>query len=217
MRFNKIDMDSWPRREYYRHYMDTVRCTYSATVNVDITGLYRAAKAGGLKLYPVLIWRTADTVNRFEFMRYNTDSRGDVGYYDTVHPSFTAKAKERGNFNVLYCPYDKDFGRFYRQCTRIIDRYAGLPRMYPQRDLPANCFDISAIPQLAFTSFDLELYTSGSWLAPIITTGKLIKEGGKVKIPFNIKVHHRVCDGMQLAGFFEALEARGQKGEDIHL
>ena len=29
--FTKIDMDSWERKEYFLHYYNDVRCTYSIT------------------------------------------------------------------------------------------------------------------------------------------------------------------------------------------
>ena len=51
MNFVKKDIDSLPRREYFRHYMDDVRCTYSMTINVDITGLYKRTKEKQLRLY----------------------------------------------------------------------------------------------------------------------------------------------------------------------
>ena len=38
--FSKIDMELWDRKEYFLHYYNDVRCTYSVTVNVDITEIY---------------------------------------------------------------------------------------------------------------------------------------------------------------------------------
>ena len=39
MAFHKIDLETWPRREYYEHYIQQVVCTYSITVRLDITRL----------------------------------------------------------------------------------------------------------------------------------------------------------------------------------
>ena len=56
MAFRLIDMESWPRREFYEHFIKEVVCTYSAVVNIDITALR------GQKLYPAMIWLLTRTV-----------------------------------------------------------------------------------------------------------------------------------------------------------
>ena len=61
--FHKIS-GHWPRQQHFRHYMDNVRCTYSLTVQVDITGLRGALKANGIKAYPAQIYMLASVVNR---------------------------------------------------------------------------------------------------------------------------------------------------------
>lgn len=37
MAFHPIDLETWPRREYYLHFTNDVRCTYSLTTRLDIT------------------------------------------------------------------------------------------------------------------------------------------------------------------------------------
>ena len=48
MAFRLIDMESWPRREFYEHFIKEVVCIYWAVVNIDITNLK------GQKLYPAM-------------------------------------------------------------------------------------------------------------------------------------------------------------------
>ena len=64
------------------------------------------------------------------------------------------------------------------------------------------CFDISSVPWIEFTSFNLNVFTPGTHLPPIFTTGKLIKENGKVQIPVSLQVHHSVCDGFHAGQCF---------------
>ena len=49
MAFHPIDLDSFPRKEHYLSFIGNNQCSYSMTVNVDITVL------GGQKLYPAMI------------------------------------------------------------------------------------------------------------------------------------------------------------------
>ena len=39
MAFQLIDIKTWDRREYYEHFIKEVVCTFSITVNLDITCL----------------------------------------------------------------------------------------------------------------------------------------------------------------------------------
>ena len=48
MRFDWIDKESWPRREYFEHYFQGLPCTYSMTVKLDITPILER----GYKLCP---------------------------------------------------------------------------------------------------------------------------------------------------------------------
>lgn len=37
--FKLIDKDNWKRKPYFDHYFSQIRCTYSITVNIDISGI----------------------------------------------------------------------------------------------------------------------------------------------------------------------------------
>ena len=46
MVFEKIDKNSWNRKEYFDHYFASVPCTYSMTVKVDITQIKEKGMKG---------------------------------------------------------------------------------------------------------------------------------------------------------------------------
>ena len=50
MEFRLIDLKRWKRKAYFTHYFESVPCTYSMTVKLDITTI----KTGKAKLYPTL-------------------------------------------------------------------------------------------------------------------------------------------------------------------
>ena len=82
MAFHPIDLDSFPRREHYLSFIGNNQCSYSMTVNVDITAL------GAYKLYPAMIWLLTRTVNEIpEFRMALVD--GVLGVYDDMHPAYT--------------------------------------------------------------------------------------------------------------------------------
>ena len=124
--FSKIDIESWERKEYFLHYYNDVRCTYSVTVNADITEIYNCVKDNGLRLYPTLIWWIANAVNHFQFLRFNHDDDGNIGYYNEVNPSFTFMPQGSEKFHVLWCKYDRSSRRSWvRACfTTLPSRFA---------------------------------------------------------------------------------------------
>lgn len=52
IKFNIINMDNWDRKECFEHYYNNAKCTYSLTVDMDITNLYKYIKKHNLRLYP---------------------------------------------------------------------------------------------------------------------------------------------------------------------
>lgn len=63
MAFKLIDFQKWERKEFFEHYTNEVVCTYSTTVNLDITNLKNT------KLYPALIWILTNAVNQLPAFR----------------------------------------------------------------------------------------------------------------------------------------------------
>ena len=60
MLFEKIDRNTWGRKEQFEHYFSNVPCTYSITVKLDITRI-RERK---IKLYPAMLYYLATVVKR---------------------------------------------------------------------------------------------------------------------------------------------------------
>ncbi len=75
------------------HFINEVRCTYSATVNLDITNLK------GQRLYPAMIWLLTQTVNLFPEFRTALTDEG-LGVYDKMHPAYTIFNRERKTRNM---------------------------------------------------------------------------------------------------------------------
>lgn len=61
--FKLIDTSSWKRKPYFDHYFNQIRCTYSITVNIDITNVLSFKDRNKVKLYPLLIYVISKAVN----------------------------------------------------------------------------------------------------------------------------------------------------------
>ena len=203
----------WPRQEHFQHYMNNLRCTYSLTIQIDITSLYPVLKARALKAYPVQIYLLATIVNRFPEFRMGLSDTGEPGYWDMLHPSYTVFNAENKTFSSIWTPYQADFLLFYKACRQDIEKYSPSTDFIPQKDMPPNVFNLSCLPWIDFTSFNLNVFTDGTHLLPIFHIGKYVEADGKILMPLALQLHHSACDGYHAGEFIAALRKMVQQYE----
>ena len=105
MGFTLIDIENWERREHYLHFFNEVRCSYSVSVNLDISNLK------GKQLYPTMIWLLTQAVNRMPEFRTTLTDKG-LGFFDTMHPAYTIFNQERKTFSGIWTEYQPDYQMF---------------------------------------------------------------------------------------------------------
>ena len=199
MAFRMIDMKTWERREFYEHFIKEVVCTFSFTVNVDIT------KLKGERLYPAMIWLLTKTVNEMPEFRTGLTAEGP-GIYDSMHPMYTVFNRENRNFSGIWSYYSADYGEFLKNYEADVAAYSSSTRYAPKAGTPENSFNISMVPWLEFTSCNINVYDDGKFLLPVFTMGKYFDREGKRLLPLAIQVHHAVCDGYHVGLFVEKLQ-----------
>jgi chloramphenicol O-acetyltransferase type A len=202
MCFQKIDLSTWNRKEYFLHYLHQVPCTYSATVQLDITNL-RNQK---VRLYPAMLYLLAKVVNRHEEFRMALNEQGEPGVFSQLHPSYTVFHKDTQMFSNLYTPYHPDPKVFFSRYEEDLATYGDLPSLSPQPDVPPNVFPVSMIPWMEFSSFSLHLQKGYDYLLPIFTMGKFHTQEGRTLLPLSLQVHHSVCDGFHASRFVQELQ-----------
>ena len=206
MKFKVIDISKWSRREYFEHYFNDVTCTYSMTLNLDLTALLQEIKKQEIKLYPTMIYLISRIVNRHEEFRTAIDANGNIGIFDLLHPSYTIFQKESETFTNIWSEYTPLFSEFYKRYLLDVQTYGGVKRFIGKPNEPSNIFTISGIPWISFTGLNLNLPKVTDYLLPIFTTGKYFEQGSKIWLPIAIKAHHAVCDGFHIARFVDELQ-----------
>ena len=199
MAFRLIDIENWERKEFYQHFINEVVCTYSAVVNIDITNLKRE------KLYPAMIWLLTKTVNDMPEFRTSLTPEG-LGIYDDMHPMYTVFNQENKNFSGIWSYYSQDYAEFLKRYEADAETYSQSTRYAPKAGTPANSFNISMVPWLEFTGFNINVFDEGKFLLPIFTMGKLFERDGRRLLPLAIQVHHAVCDGYHIGTFVAKLQ-----------
>lgn len=142
MTFDKIDRESWARKEYFEHYFSNTPCTYSMTVNMDITRI----KETGRKLYPVMLHCLTTVVNRHPEFRTAINENGELGIFNEMIPCYTVFHKDTETFSDIWTEYAPDLDDFcaaYKEDTLKFGSNAGLTG---KPDIPQNSFTVSMLP-----------------------------------------------------------------------
>ena len=201
MKFELIDIENWERREFYEHFINEVVCSYSVTVDIDITNLK------GRRLYPAMIWLLTKTVNEMPEFRTSLRAEG-LGIYDSMHPMYTVFNNENKNFSGIWSYFLEDYNEFLKNYEEDAGKYSRSTRYTPKAGTPENSFNISMLPWTEFRSVNINVYDEGKFLLPIFTMGKFFERDERRFLPLAIQVHHAVCDGYHVGMFVEKLQKK---------
>ncbi len=209
--FTPVDYARWPRRPWFEHYMHTSRCNYSLTWELDVTALVPRLKQRGQRFYPAMLYMLATVVNRHAEFRTALGPDGLPGVFSHMEVSYTLFRPESETFTVLWTAYNPDFAAFAEKFRRDAARWGGENAVLAKPEMPQNVFDVSSIPWITFTGFNLNLFSKGEHLLPIFTFGRYREQGEKILLPVSMQLHHAVCDAYhaaRFAGEVQALAAR---------
>lgn len=198
--FTPVDLAAWPRRAHYAHYLE-IDCSYSLTAEIDVTNL------AGEKFYPAMLWLITSAVNALPAFRMDRTAAG-LGVYDRMHPSYTIFHPENETFSAIWTPFHENYADFRAAYDADQAAFGKVQGFVTKPDRPDNSFDVSMLPWVPFTGFDLHVRPKTPWLRPIFTIGRRTERQGRAVVPVAAQVHHAVCDGYHVGQFFEQLSAR---------
>ena len=204
--FKPIDTSSWKRKPYFDHYFSQIRCSYSITVNIDITNVLSFKDRNKIKLYPLLIYVISKAVNKYEEFRTAINDRGEVGIWETLSPCYTVFHKDSESISNIWTEWNDDLNLFLSNFEQDSKRFGQIDRIDAKPNTPANVFPISSLPWTTFTGFNLNIFADGTYLLPIFTYGKYFKNGNRYLIPLSIQVHHAVCDGFHVSRLINEIQ-----------
>ena len=61
--YTVVDLSRWARKEHFEAFQTFAQCTFSQTVQLDITTLLKDINVVGWKIYPAIIFLLAKIVN----------------------------------------------------------------------------------------------------------------------------------------------------------
>ncbi|WP_300360528.1 chloramphenicol acetyltransferase [Fusobacterium sp.] len=193
--FNKIDFETWERKEHFNYYTNLVKTNYSLTAELDITLLLEKIKEKNLKFFPTMLFCIIKGVNQNKEFRTDYDNEGNLGYWDYVVPSYTIFHRDDKTFSDIWSEYDENFKIFYKNVIEDIEKYKDVKGIKAKSGRGKNFCPISCLPWLSFTSCADDTYTESKMLFPVITFGKYFEKHKKTFVPISIFINHAVADG----------------------
>lgn len=204
-KYQKIDMSTWPRREHFAYYRDSLKCGYTLTVRIDVTNIVKYAKEHKKRFYGCFIYAAAKTVNEMDSMRMVALPDGEAGIWEVSHPNFTVFHKDDETFSDLWTEYKPDFDDFYQEFERVTATYGENHGIKGRPDQPANFFCISCVPWLDFSGYSTH-HVGAPALFPIITFGKYTEADERYTLPVAVTISHASADGYHTSMFFKKLQ-----------
>lgn len=209
MDYKKIDLSTWDRSYYYDYFMkpeNFMRCRVGMTANIDITNLIFTIKKKGLRCYPTFTYLVSRVINGHDCFKY-AHYEGDLVLWDKLHVRYPMFNEDSKTVTSIWLEYYENFKIFYDKALGDIKKYGGMKDMYAKENFPPNFYDITSIPWVSFTDFQIDMYgTDGSWLLPFVAVGKFFHQDDKVLMPVALKVHHATCDGYHMGLFYNELQ-----------
>lgn len=200
MGFNIINMNTWDRKECFNHFFNNAKCTYSITVNIDITNLYSYIKTNKLRFYPTFTWVVSKVINNYQEFKMAFDEEGRLGFFDEIGPSYSVLNDKTKVMSDLYTSFNNVFANFYKDMENALNSYKQNTNF--TTNFQNNFFIVSCLPWFNYTSFNVNNEGSSPFLFPMVTWGKFFEEDNKIIMPVTIQVHHAVADGYHCSLFF---------------
>lgn len=212
MSFEVLNIDKWDRKETFNHFMSVANCSYSITVNIDITTLHEYIKKEKLRFYPTFTWIVTRAVNSQKEFRMGYNEEGLLGYFNKINPSYSVLSKTTNIMSDLSTDYNENFVDYYNEMCIVLDKFQ-IDNKYKTSFAP-NFFIVSCIPWLNYSSFNVNNHGDNPFLFPMVTWGKFRLENNKTYIPVTMQIHHAVADGYHCSLFYNKIEEIINKPEE---
>lgn len=195
-----IDLETWARREHFVKFSSFDHPHWGLCANVDVTALYEGAKRRDVPITVAIVYGIARSANEVpEFRQRIRD--GQVVEHAVVHPSITVLTA--GDlFGFCLMPYTVDFPAFAADACQ---RLEAAKRSRTLKDPPGrdDLLFMTALPWVAFTSFQHPMHLDPADSVPRFAWGKVEEHEGRRVMPLAVQGHHGLIDGIHVGRFYE--------------
>jgi len=198
-----IDIDTWNRRDLYKHFITLQDPIFGIVANVDVTKAYQKSKEENISFFALYLFASMKAINAIENFRYRIEE-GKVVCYPVIDASATI-IREDKTFGFSYIDFSDDLEVFVKNFELEKERILGSNILLPPKYTPA-CIYCSAIPWVNFTGHKEPFAGDNTFSIPQLAFGKFKKEADKLLMPVSVNVNHALMDGYHVGQFYEKFQ-----------
>ena len=199
----KIDIDTWIRKDHFKFFSTFGEPFFGVTVDLDCTATYKEAKEKAVSFFLLYLHKSLAAANAIEPFSYRIID-GEVWKYNNVNAAATIN-RPNGTFGFGYLDFYEDFNDFKLAADQEIEKVKATTGLIPSAS-GENVIHYSALPWLNFTSLSHARNFAFQDSCPKISFGKVRDENGKKIMPVSIHVNHALMDGFHVAQFVDAYQ-----------
>ena len=198
-----INLESWPRREHFRHFESMAYPHFSLCAQVELTTFYPYVKNKGISFNVAMVYVLARAANEIPEFRQRI-RQGEVVEHDIVHPSTTILGSQ-DLFSFCTINYSENFSTF---APRAAERIAYVQEHQTVADEPGqdDLLYMTAMPWVSFTSVVHPIDLNPADSVPRIAWGKYFQDGNSLKMPLGLQAHHALIDGIHVGRFYDKVQ-----------
>jgi len=197
-----INLDTWDRKDAYRHYISFDNPSFNLTAPLEIGALYDYCKQRKQNLYFSYLYLATRVVNEIKEFHYRIENK-EVVYYEKIDCAPTV-LDENKKLLFSHLNYNHNAQQFIKNSQEVTNKVLKDKILDPGDQL--SVIYATVIPWVAFTGLRHPVFNKGGNGIPVIAFGKIYEQGKHKFIPIALDVHHALMDGYHAGLFFEKLQ-----------
>jgi chloramphenicol O-acetyltransferase type A len=199
----KINIDTWIRKEHFNFFKNFEEPFYGVVVNIDCTTAFNFAKDNGLSFFWYYLHKSLTAVNDLENFKYRIYG-DEVMLYNQINAGPTI-GRSNGTFGFSYVDYHPSFEEFMTGAKKEIERVQNSTNLFaPNPD--DDIVHYSALPWVDFTSISHARSFSFPDSSPKMSFGKMTENNGRKTMPVSVHVHHALVDGLHVGQYIDLFQ-----------
>lgn len=198
----KLDIETWNRREHFNFFRKFEEPFYGVCVKVDCTAAYRSAKAQGVSFFLYTMYNALAASLMVEPFKYRAVG-DEVFIYDRIDAGSTF-GRPNGTFGYGHVLYYPSITEFITEANKEVERVKNTTDL--TRTTAENIMLFSSLPWIDFTSVSHARMFSVSNSCPRVSFGKITEDHGRKFMPVSIHVHHALVDGLHVGQYIDCFQ-----------
>lgn len=207
MNYEIINLDTYYRKDVFKHFSQDCKCSLSLTSRIDVTELKEYSDKTKTKFYLNFLYLLCKVLNsRRDYRMAYLWKEEKLICFDQINPTHYLFHEDTETCSPIYSTYNEDYQTFYQMALEDMEKGKMINEYSLDAENHPNWFDASYISWLSYDSLNLELPDGYLYFQPIINWGRYRQENDRLMMPVTVRMNHAIADGYLVSQVFILLE-----------